>query len=58
MAYLLVLSVVPDDAREVRSTRPVLAPLLEGWVAERIAEQCLYGFGEVAGLGGEPVGSK
>ena len=58
LAYPLVLSLVPDDTREVRSAWPMLALLLKGWVAEGVAKQCLYRFEELASMEAEPVGLK
>lgn len=58
LAYPLVLSLVPDDTREVRSAWPMLTLLLKRWVAEGVAKQCLYRFEELASMEAEPVGSK
>ena len=57
-AYLLVLSVVPNDAGEVGPTWSVLVFFLKGCVSEGFLEECPYGFKKLASPAAEPVGLK
>jgi hypothetical protein len=56
LSHLLILSIVPDDAWEVRSVQPFATLALDNFVAERVTKQCLDQ--ELIGKGGKPGGPK